>query len=102
MLRPSGVRAIFVCFASGNPGGSLRTASIFAFSSSLAHRACFFDCFLPGLGPSVEAGTDLSGGGLAVPVATFCFFVKLALTRVVGVAKYCSWYCKSFANSMAA
>ena len=33
MLRPSGVRAIFVCFASGNPGGSPCTASVFAFSS---------------------------------------------------------------------
>ena len=96
MLRPSGVRAIFVRFASGNPGGSPRTASGFAFSLSLALCACFLDFFLSGMGPSVEAETDLSGGGLADPAATFGFMAKLALMRTVGVTKYRSRHCKSF------
>ena len=86
MLRPSGVRAIFVRFAPGNPGGGTRTASVFALSLSLARRACLFDfCFLPGLGPLVEAGTDLGLGGLAVPAATLGFLAKLALTRAAAV-----------------
>ena len=97
MLRPSGVRAIFVRFASGNPGGSPRTASVFALSS-LSLRFLL----LAGLGTNGGSGNGLGWRWAGSPSGHFWFLGQACIDEGRRSHEMLFPALKSFiANSMA-